>query len=151
MTFKVAVDPEGRLPLGDAAHRAGFAPGQLVEIVVTSAGSLILARDDAPEILTVPFRPLPSRTRTAPALAPAASGGKNLKLAAAMARIPEGVYRMRYERGQRYCGSCRDWHPMSEMGKRRSSPDGLDNVCRAANLQRTYASLKRKAERERAS
>lgn len=54
---RTAVRADGTLPLGDDARRLGFAPGALVDVIVTSAGSLILAiNQDAP--LEVPFRRL---------------------------------------------------------------------------------------------
>jgi hypothetical protein len=51
------VDAAGALALGDAARRLGFAPGAVVRVIATSAGSLILALDDAP-VLDVTWKPL---------------------------------------------------------------------------------------------
>ena len=62
---RAVIDPTGRLDLGEQAQRAGYRPGQLVEVLVTSAGSLIvsLAADDA--AIDVPCRPVLTVTRTA--------------------------------------------------------------------------------------
>jgi hypothetical protein len=51
------IDAAGALALGDAARRLGFAPGAAVRVICTSAGSLILALDDAP-VLDVTWKPL---------------------------------------------------------------------------------------------
>lgn len=55
---RTVVDPDGRLALGDLAERLGFVPGALVEIIVTSAGSLLVCLDRSPPALDVDFRPL---------------------------------------------------------------------------------------------
>lgn len=59
--IKAHVRPDGSLPLGEAAERIGFRPGTVVEVIVTRAGSLILAIDDSPPPVDVPFKPLPGR------------------------------------------------------------------------------------------
>ena len=51
----------GALMLGSDAERLGFRPGAVVQIIVTSAGSLILALDQSPPALDVAFRALPGR------------------------------------------------------------------------------------------
>lgn len=53
--LKTAVRSDGTLPLGDAAARLGFVPGALVDVIVTSAGTLILRIDDEP-VIDVPFK-----------------------------------------------------------------------------------------------
>lgn len=60
MTFKAAVNSVGQLQLGEAAHRAGFTPGQVVEVILARSGSLILALDTAPTAIEAPYRSLPS-------------------------------------------------------------------------------------------
>lgn len=57
MVYRTAVRADGCLPLGDAARHLGFAPGALVDVIVTASGSLILRIDDTPA-LDVPFKPL---------------------------------------------------------------------------------------------
>jgi hypothetical protein len=52
------VRSDGTIQLGEAAQRAGFRPGVLVEIILTSSGSLILALDDSPPPIDVSFKPL---------------------------------------------------------------------------------------------
>lgn len=61
MTFKATVSVDGHLLLGDAATQAGFAPGRVVEVIVTRSGSLILALDNAPA-LDVSFKPISRRS-----------------------------------------------------------------------------------------
>ena len=61
MTFIATVNADGQIQLGEAAHRAGFGPGRLVEVIVTKAGSLIVAIDPSPPTVDVPFKPLPGR------------------------------------------------------------------------------------------
>ena len=53
--LRTAVRADGCLPLGEAASRLGFVPGALVDVIVTSAGTLILAINTDPPI-EVPFR-----------------------------------------------------------------------------------------------
>jgi hypothetical protein len=58
---RTAVRADGCLPLGDAAQRLGFRPGTLVNVIVTSAGSLLLAIDDTPVLeLKTPALPVKS-------------------------------------------------------------------------------------------
>ncbi len=54
---RTAVRADGTLPLGPDAARLGFVPGALVDVIVTSAGSLILALSDEPAV-DVPYRRL---------------------------------------------------------------------------------------------
>lgn len=42
---RTIVGPDGTLALGDAAERLGFVAGAPVEIIVTSAGSLLVCLD----------------------------------------------------------------------------------------------------------
>lgn len=59
---RAIVDANGRLDLGDAALRAGFKPGQLVDIIVTCLGSLIVAlADDDSQAVDAYARQLPSK------------------------------------------------------------------------------------------
>lgn len=58
-----AVRADGTVPLGEDAARLGFRPGALVQVIVTRAGSLILALDDEPATVEAPCRPLPRRAR----------------------------------------------------------------------------------------
>lgn len=58
--LRTAVRADGTIPLGDAAHRLGFTPGTLVDVIVTSAGTLILAVNDTVTVDLV-VRPLKSR------------------------------------------------------------------------------------------
>ena len=60
MTYLTAVTADGQLQLGEAARSAGFTPGTVVQVIVTCAGSLILAVDDTPA-LDLTFRPLTGR------------------------------------------------------------------------------------------
>lgn len=52
------VRPDGSIVLGDAAERLGFRRGAVVQISVTSAGSLLVVLDDTPA-LDVALRSLP--------------------------------------------------------------------------------------------
>lgn len=54
MVYRTAVRADGTLPLGDVAQRLGYAPGTPVDVIVTSAGSLLIAIDDTPA-LDVPY------------------------------------------------------------------------------------------------
>lgn len=59
MTFKSTIRSDGSLILGGEARlRAGFQPGAVVEVIITSAGSLILAIDQSPPPVDVSFKPL---------------------------------------------------------------------------------------------
>jgi hypothetical protein len=58
MTYLAIVSPSGTLHLGSRAEALGFRPGTLVEVIATSAGSLILAINDSPPSFDVKFRPL---------------------------------------------------------------------------------------------
>jgi hypothetical protein len=42
---------DGTVQLGEDARRLGFTPGQLVEVIRTSGGSLILALHDEPVLV----------------------------------------------------------------------------------------------------
>lgn len=52
------VRPDGSIVLGDAATGAGYVPGQLVNVIMTGSGALIIALDDSPPAIDVDFRPL---------------------------------------------------------------------------------------------
>lgn len=54
------VDEAGRLDLGDVARQLGYRPGALVQVIRTSAGTLILAIDDTPVLIEATGRMLPS-------------------------------------------------------------------------------------------
>lgn len=58
MTFKAIVRQDGSLQLGAHAAAKGYAPGTVVEIIVASSGSLIVAIDQSPPAVDVSFRPL---------------------------------------------------------------------------------------------
>ena len=55
---KAAVRADGSLLLGQQAERLGFAPGVVVEVIATRAGTLILAVDQSPPPIDAPFRPI---------------------------------------------------------------------------------------------
>jgi hypothetical protein len=66
VTFKTRVSSSGEIQLGgDARLRAGFAAGTLVEVIVTSSGSLIIAIDQSPPPLDARFRPVTGRAGAA--------------------------------------------------------------------------------------
>lgn len=44
---RAVIDDDGVLDLGDDARRAGYTPGQLVDVLVTRAGTLIISLADA--------------------------------------------------------------------------------------------------------
>lgn len=48
--ISVVVRADGSVQLGDAAQALGYRPGAVVQIIVTGAGSLILAIDDRPAV-----------------------------------------------------------------------------------------------------
>lgn len=53
------VRSDGSVILGGEAHlHAGFQPGTVVQVILTRAGSLIIALDDSPPPLDVRFTPL---------------------------------------------------------------------------------------------
>lgn len=58
MTRFVLVDDAGRLALGDQAERLGFVAGAAVEIIPTSAGSLLVVLHRELPAYDAPFRPL---------------------------------------------------------------------------------------------
>jgi hypothetical protein len=60
MTFRATVNLNGQLQLGEAAYHAGFTPGEVVEVILTRSGSLILALDTTPTAIEAPYRSLPS-------------------------------------------------------------------------------------------
>lgn len=66
-----------------------------------------------------------------------------------------GITRDEYTRhilaGEKWCAGCHVWHLRSEFVTRRTKWDGLDNVCRAYGLRRTYAYLARKRAERRGS
>lgn len=53
-----AIRPDGSILLGDAAAEAGYVPGRLVNVIMSSSGALIIALDESPPALDVDFRPL---------------------------------------------------------------------------------------------
>lgn len=53
-----SVRPDGSIVLGDAAIVAGYVPGRLVNVIMSSSGALIIALDESPPALDVDFRPL---------------------------------------------------------------------------------------------
>jgi hypothetical protein len=56
---KTTVRSDGSVILGGEARlKAGFQPGAVVEVILTRAGSLIVALDDSPPPFDVPFTPL---------------------------------------------------------------------------------------------
>lgn len=153
MTFKTTVTSTGWLEIGEAAQRAGFKPGQLVEVIVTRTGSLIVATDDTPITTTAPYRePL---TRRGPALPIAPeivstrprghipTTEERMRIGASRIGTTLAEYRRRIENGEKWCSACQQWHPRTEMVRRRSRPDGLDGVCCKAHLARVR--LKREA------
>lgn len=73
MTYKATIRPDGSLKLGPEAYAAGFTPGTVVEVIVTRAGSLIVAIDDAPPAVDLAFKLLTGR---APHLAMRSGHGK---------------------------------------------------------------------------
>lgn len=58
MTFRTTVQSQGTINLGPSAWAAGFEPGAVVEVIVTRAGSLIVAIDTSPPPMDVSFKPL---------------------------------------------------------------------------------------------
>lgn len=56
---RTAIAPDGSLQLGEAARCLGFAPGAVVDVIVTRAGSLILALADDAEAIELPATRLP--------------------------------------------------------------------------------------------
>lgn len=50
MPYKAIIDAQGRIPLR-TYEGIGYAPGTVVEIIPTRAGSLIIAIDSAPLVL----------------------------------------------------------------------------------------------------
>lgn len=58
--YRTAIRSDGCLPLGEAAQSLGYVPGTPVDVIVTSAGSLIVRIDDSP-VLDVAFKPLTGR------------------------------------------------------------------------------------------
>lgn len=51
---------DGTVQLGEDARRLGFTPGQLVEVIRTSGGSLILALHDEPVLVEATAKRLPA-------------------------------------------------------------------------------------------
>lgn len=62
---RTAVRSDGCVSLGEDAARLGFVPGALVDVIVTRAGSLILALSDELPV-EVPFRRLDGKRGGAP-------------------------------------------------------------------------------------
>jgi hypothetical protein len=58
MPYRTAVRSDGCIPLGDAAARLGFRPGVLVDVIVTRAGSLILAINEDVPTYDATWKPL---------------------------------------------------------------------------------------------
>jgi hypothetical protein len=52
------VRPDGSIALGESAEAVGFAPGRVVNVIMSSSGALIIALDESPPALDVDFRPL---------------------------------------------------------------------------------------------
>lgn len=48
--FRAVVRQDGSLQLGEEARRQGYGPGAVVDVIVTRAGSLILALDQSPAL-----------------------------------------------------------------------------------------------------
>ncbi|MCC7369678.1 MAG: hypothetical protein IT306_14710 [Chloroflexi bacterium] len=59
------IDADGRLDLGDQARAAGYRPGTVVDVVITSTGTLFVVPADEPVIDLQPVKPLPSRRQAA--------------------------------------------------------------------------------------
>lgn len=57
--FRTYIRPDGTLPIGEAARCLGFAPGAVVDVIVTRAGSLILALADDAEAVELDVMKLP--------------------------------------------------------------------------------------------
>lgn len=68
-----------------------------------------------------------------------------VKRGAAHLGIPVAEYARRVEAGERWCAGCHAWHAISEFGRDRSRPDGLNHVCRAhaKGYQRRYDQRRR--------
>lgn len=54
------IDADGRLDLGDQARRAGYQPGAVVDVILTRAGSIILALADDHDTIDIASRRLPA-------------------------------------------------------------------------------------------
>lgn len=143
--FRTAVRSDGALVLGDDARRLGFEPGALVDVIVTRAGSLILALNDETAI-EAPYKALPRVRRqepTVPAIAapPCTTSVTEAGMRVAAGRIGVTVeyYRGQVQRGYRWCSGHKDWEPREHFGphKRR----GLNSVCRefSRTAAREYA------------
>lgn len=57
---RTAIAADGSLQLGEAARCIGFAPGAVVDVIVTRSGSLILALADDAQVLDLPAVRLPA-------------------------------------------------------------------------------------------
>lgn len=48
---RLVIDGHGAMQLGDEARRAGYLPGVVVDVTVTSAGSLLITIVDEPVLI----------------------------------------------------------------------------------------------------
>lgn len=69
---------------------------------------------------------------------------------AAALKIPRSVYAEQVEAGKKWCWACHDWHPCAAFGVRRSTPDGLDNICTERNNARAREGMRRLRARRQA-
>jgi len=58
MTRKTHVLPSGLVDLGDRARELGFVRGAVIEVIPTSAGSLLVVLDPSPPTVDVHWKPL---------------------------------------------------------------------------------------------
>lgn len=66
-----------------------------------------------------------------------------IAIGATMIGIPSSEYRRHVDAGEKWCSGCHSWHSSTVFVARRSTTDGLDNVCKPFALKRIHARLRR--------
>jgi hypothetical protein len=69
------------------------------------------------------------------------------RIGAARLGISVKKYRLMVRRGRKWCWGCGRWQTVKAFGSRRTTPDGLNNECLAANAAKARERMRRYRER----
>jgi hypothetical protein len=92
---------------------------------------------------TVETQHLVFRPASVPSPRPPRSDEHAMRVGATQLGMSLTAYRVRVEAGLKWCFACRRWQPREEFGRRWSTRDGLNRICRAAATEQVKASQRR--------